>query len=104
MVIWSEKMYIGDAIRKKSARVQKKLEGGKFVPDVFLITAPTNEANLFDILPTRELLFPYHKKRDILVYGIAKSKDEAVELVTEMLEDMYRDTGGLCSKEYFAKS
>ncbi len=101
MVIWSEKLYIGEQAKKKEKKIKKKIENGKLVTDVFLITKPSNESNLFDILPTVELLFPYYKKRELLVYGLAKGKDEAKELLLMMLEDIYQETGGLYCKEYF---
>ncbi len=104
MLLWSEKLYIGKQLSHKNEKIRKKLSDGGFVPDVFLITEPSNDENLFDIFSSKELLFPYHKRRDIVVYGLAKTKEEAMVLVTDMIEEMYRDTGKICSKEYFAKS
>ena len=101
MIVWSEKLYIGEQAEKNCKKVQKKLESGKLVPGFFLITRPSNEGNLFDILPATELLFPYYKRQELLVYGLAKGKAEAEELVLSMLEDVYRKTDGLCCKEYF---
>ena len=101
MIVWSEKLYIGGQAEKNYRKVQKKLEKGKLVTGFFLITKPSNESNLFDILPTTELLFPYYKRQELQVYGLAKGKDEAKELVVSMLEDVYRETNGLCCKEYF---
>ncbi len=101
MIVWAEKLYIGRQAEKNCARVQKKLEQYKLLPGYFLITRPSNESNLLDILPTTELVFPYYRRQELLVYGLAKSKAEAEELVVSMLEDIYRETGGLCCKEYF---
>jgi len=101
MIVWSEKIYIGKQAEKNCKKVQKKLEAGKLVTDYFLITRPSNEKNLFDILSSKELLFPYYKRQELLVYGLAKGKEEAEALVVSMLEDVYRDTDGLCCKEYF---
>ena len=101
MVIWSEKLYIGEQAEKNVKKIKNKIEQGKLVIDVFLITKPSNENNLFDILPTAELKFPYYKKRELLVYGLAKGKEEAEELLLKMLEDIYQATGGFYCKEYF---
>ena len=101
MIVWSEKLYIGGQAEKHYKTVRKKLDGGKIIPGFFLIAEPSNKSNLFDILPSEELLFPYHKRREILVYGLAKGKEEAEELVVSMLEDVYRETDGLKCKEYF---
>lgn len=103
MIIWSEKLYIGKKMARGYKWARWKLSHGRPVRNVFLITEPTNADNLFDVLPSKELLFPYHKRREIRVYGIAKNHGEAMEMVTRMVEDMYRDTGELCSKEYFVK-
>lgn len=101
MIVWSEKLYIGEQAEKKERKIRQKLEKGKLVTGFFLITRPSNESNLFDILPTTELMFPYHKQREILVYGLAKGKEEAEQMVLTMLEDVYRETDGLRCKEYF---
>ena len=101
MIVWSEKLYIGSQAEKNLKKVKKKLQNGKAVLGFFLITRPSNSSNLFDILPTAELLFPYYKKQELLVYGLAKGREEAEELVVSMLEDVYRETDGLCCKEYF---
>lgn len=101
MIIWSQKLYIGQQAGKKVKKVQKKLENGKPVLGYFIISRPSNDKNLFDILPTKELLFPYYKRQNLLVYGLAKGKGEAEELVLSMLEDVYRETDGLCCEEYF---
>ena len=101
MIVWSEKLYIGEQAQKQQKKVQKKLKTGKLVTGYFLITRPSNEWNLFDILPTTELIFPYYKRQTLVVYGLAKGKDEAKNLVVSMLEDVYRKTEGLSCKEYF---
>ena len=101
MIVWSEKLYIGEQAEKKERKIRKKLEKGKLVTGFFLITRPSNESNLFDILPTTELMFPYYKQREIFVYGLAKGKEEAEQMVLTMLEDVYRETDGLRCKEYF---
>lgn len=101
MIVWSEKLYIGEQAEKSYKKVQKKLENGKMVPDFFLITRPSNENNLFDILPAAELMFPYYKRQKLFVYGLAQGRAEAEELVVSILEDVYRETDGLCCKEYF---
>ena len=103
MLLWSERLYISEPLLKKSEKIKKKLSQGRRVHDIFLITGPTNGENLFEVIESKELCFPYHKRREIPVYGLAKGKEDALELVRTIIEDMYRETGGLCSKEYFAK-
>ena len=56
---------------------------------------------MFDILPAKELLFPYYKRREVFVYGLAKGRTEAEELLIVILEDVCRTKGGLLCKEFF---
>ena len=101
MIVWSEKLYTGSQAEKNLKRVQKKIQDGKTVVGYFLITKPSNSSNLLDILPTAELVFPFYKRQELLVYGLAKGREEAETLVLSILEDVYRKTDGLCCKEYF---
>lgn len=101
MIVWSEKLYIGEQAEKNFRKVRKKLESGRLLSEFFLITEPSNQSNLLDILPASELLFPYNKRRRLLVYGIARGRAETEGLVLSMLEDVYQKTGGVCCKEYF---
>ena len=101
VIVWSEKLYIGSQAEKHMKKVQKKLKNDKVVVGFFLITRPSNSSNLFDILPTAELLFPYYKHQELLVYGLAKGKEEAENLVVSIVEDVYREMNGLYCKEYF---
>lgn len=101
MITWSSCLTIGDGVGKKRERIKRRLEQGKLVNGIFLITEPSNKENLFDILDTKWLLLPYYKKRNLFVYGLARGKDEAAELVVRMLEEVYRETGEFKVREYF---
>ena len=101
MIVWAEKLYIGKQAEKSRKKLQKKLEDGTPVPDVFLITRPSNASNLFDILPATQLIFPYSARTELFVCGLACGKNEAEALLLSILEDVCRETGGLCCKEYF---
>ena len=101
MIVWSDKLYIGEQAERNVKKLQKKLEHYKPVKDLFLITKPSNEKNLFDILPAKELFFPYYKKQKLVVYGLAKGRGEAEQLLITILEDVYQKMDGLYCKEYF---
>lgn len=103
MLKWSHQLHIGEGVPKRKRRMKRRLEQGKLVLGVYLITEPSNQENLFDILDAKELLFPYNKRRTIVVYGLAKGKGEAEQMVTEMIEEVYRETGTLNVREYFLR-
>lgn len=103
MVTWSSCLYIGEGIGKRKNRIKRRIQQGKPAPGIFLITEPSNQENLFDILDAMGMLFPYYRRHSLTVYGLAKGKEEATELVVQMLEEVYRETGEFKVREYFLK-
>lgn len=77
------------------------MEKGKVLLSVYCIALATNENNLLDIYSTNDLLFPYYKRREITVVGLASSKESAVELVVTIINDVYHQTGKLDVRTFF---
>lgn len=103
MVTWSSCLYIGEGIGKQKKRIKRRIQQGKPTPGIFLVAEPSNQENLFDILDTAGFLFPYCHRRSLTIYGLAKGRAEAEELVTRMLEEVYRETGEFKVREYFLR-
>jgi hypothetical protein len=78
----------------------------RFSLDTYLITLPSNDENLLDVFQANILLQPYYKKadRDIFVVGIANGKDEAYEVVRDIIDDVYSHTGAFDIKKYLGIS
>lgn len=79
----------------------KAIENRQLTFEVYCITFASNPNNLFDIINANELLFPYYAQKEIYVLGLAASKEKATLLVKDMLEEVYRESGGFCVREYF---
>ena len=79
MLKWHKNYYIGPGI-KNISRIRRRLEHGKPVPGIYLIT-------LADMCPE--------------IVGIAKGKEDAMDLVTEMIQTIFSETGGFEIKEYW---
>ena len=67
------------------------------------ITAPLYEAGIMEIYDYNELLQPFYRKqkRVISILGISKTRDEAKELVADILEDTFSQQGNADIKTYF---
>lgn len=106
MITWVDRLYLGEGFEKKRKleRTKRRLNRSRFVLSAFVITAPSNRDNLFDILDTKELLFPFLRRRNLTVYGMAKSREEAIQLLVRMVEDIYRETGALKVEEFFGQT
>ncbi len=101
MIRWADKLYLGDSIKGRKAKVMKAIEAGKLAFSVYCITYAVNPENLLDIINANELSFSYYQKQEMHIVGLAGSKSEALELVRNMIEEMYRETEGFLVREYF---
>ncbi len=100
MLEWSENLYVGPAVGKGLRKMQGKLNRGRIVPGIYLVAAPSNPRNLLEILPSAMLCQKLFYRRRLEVYGIARGKEEALELVRQMVQETYRETGGFQIKQY----
>lgn len=96
-------LYLGESVRKKKGKIIKKLNAGKFQPDIHIITLPEGEKNQLEIYAYTQLLQPYFPKRDFFVVGIGKGFEEALELVEEITKEVYNETTGADIRTYILK-
>lgn len=101
MIIWAENIYISDNLKGKQKKTMARINTGKATVNVFCIAFSTNNENLFDIYDANELLFPYYKKRHIVILGLTRGKEDAILIVKEMIDEIYRETGGFKVRDYF---
>lgn len=93
MVVWKEALYVAGISEKRQKRIMKAIGKKRPVKDVYLVTAPSNEANCLEYVKANQLLQPYYRSREVEVYGLAGSEGAAQELAAAMLCDTYMATG-----------
>lgn len=96
-MIWYEKLYIGESISKKRAklrRIKKKVNRNAFLWNIFLIVLCRYGSSLLEIIPARELCQKNYPKQDLYIVGIAKGYQEALETAAKIVTDVYKKTGG----------
>ena len=99
MLKWLKKYYIGEGI-KGPVRLQSKINAGKFTPGIYLITLSDNPHNILEIISSTVLLQRKVYDECPLVIGMAKGKSGAVDLAREILEHVYKKTGGFDVKKF----
>lgn len=101
---WYRPLILGENAGKQKLRTLKKVKNKKYQKDTYFITLPSNASNLLDIISVNQLLWPYYRNRkvraQIYVIGIAKGKDEAMEVVRTIIDETYRQTGGFDIAKY----
>lgn len=93
---------MGEGARKAKYKVLGHVVKKKFSFDTYLITLPSNNSNILDIYSANVLLQPHFKKKCIQIYvvGIAKGRDEAYGLVRDIVDEVYKNTGGFNISRY----
>ncbi|MBQ3600452.1 MAG: hypothetical protein II992_04515 [Lachnospiraceae bacterium] len=94
MIIWYKHLYYEGQSGQKVEEWKRQIENQKLMFPIYCITLPTNPKNLLDIIPVNELLFPYYKRKNITVVGLAGTKMAAMQLVARIVDEVYKKTGG----------
>ncbi len=97
---WIKEPYLGPKIIPKSKEVIRNLRRKKICAGIYVITTAANESNLLDIYESSQLLQPALRKQRITVVGVAQGKEEALELVTKIIDTVYKATGNFDVKKY----
>lgn len=99
MVKWLKNYYVGEGV-KEPGKVRRKIRAGKFVPGIYLLTLSNNPANLCEIIPAAMLMQKSYAGICPPIFGMAKGKNEAMEMVSDILGEIYRETGSFQVTDY----
>lgn len=101
---WYQNLYIGELAASQIEEIQRKAKLKQWMFGTYYITLSNHPQALFDIFHNGMLsqkLFLQQQCMDIV--GVAKGKTEALEIVQEIVWDIYRQTGGFDVQAYFKK-
>lgn len=101
MVSWTTRLYVGNKMKKKKDKVISSINNCEVTFGIYCIAFASHQDNLFDIIDANELLFPFYKKSEVQIVGLARGREEAVDLVQKMLMEVYHKTGNFDVRAYF---
>lgn len=94
-------LYLGESMKdKKVDKIKKKLETKPLFSGVFVITLSRNSSDQLEIYDGKLLCQSYYKKNPPYVIGIAGNRDEAIELVEQIVTECVALRGDCRLKEY----
>lgn len=98
-----KKIYMSPSLAKKRRKIMWRLRTGRPQPAIYIIAIASNN-DLFEIYHSGLLKQKYYRKKENAPYiiGIAEGYYGAVDLVTDMLQDVFSATGGYDVKTFFA--
>ena len=99
--IWYDNLYCGEKAAKGKLRLIHRLQKGKAEPNVYILTLPENrEQNILDIYSAITFKQNHFDKKVKYVVGIAKGRDEALDVVTRLVDDMYKSGNNFNIRDY----
>lgn len=102
-MIWYKEFYAGESIGTKKEKVKWKILHNAGQLDIYVIALSSNPHNLLDIISSIELMQKAYPRQDLMVVGIDKGYDNAVDLASRIIMDVFQKTGNLNVREYFLK-
>ena len=101
---WYPNLYVGKKAEKKKEYLIRKLETGKTPANTYLLTLPLGEKNQLEIIPAWNLKF-WHNKRPVpMIIGLGCGRAEMLELLQQITEEVFRQTGGADLRGYFERT
>lgn len=96
---WHNKLYVGEAVKKQKSKIIFQLEHRKLTFGIYLICLADNGKDLFDIYPSFMIFNNDVYNKEFV--GIAFSKEEAFDLIKEIIDDVYAETNSFDVRSYF---
>lgn len=95
-------LYVSESLEKKKRKVLRKIKKHQFVPDVYLITLAENKEDELEFYSS--LLWKQYAKRNIPIFlvGLAKGYEEALDLITQITQEVHRETGEVEIRKYIS--
>ncbi len=99
MLRWQEGYRVGENVRKPE-KIKRRLDAGKYVHGIYLLTLSENPANIMDVIPADMLIQKSFCRICPPIIGMAGDKEEALEMVKNLVDEVYRATGAFRITEY----
>lgn len=102
-MLWNNRLYVGEKAEPHKKTIVKKIKNNKVQLGIYVLALPVNNENVMDIYPAQVLMQKHFRKSNQLIVGIAKGRDEALELMMQMITDSINETGSYRVKDLVEK-
>lgn len=95
--------YVQGFKERKKEKILKKIIHKRKADNVYVITLPLITDGIMDIYEYKHLFNKFYKRAsdEIYILGIAKSKNDANEVVRDIVQDMYDSDAGFDVRKFF---
>lgn len=103
MAVWYNNLFMGANAAPLYEKIYRSIEDEKYLPGVYLITIAAGEKDQLDSYDSIQLMMPALRRRLQPIIGVALGKEEAMSLLQNIAQEVYKETGGLHMRAYFEK-
>lgn len=93
-ISWYDHLYVGDKAKKKRYQIIQAIRNSRLISGAYVITPSLSGNNVLDIYPAMELSAPWYRNEEFFIIGIAADYWEALEVTRQIIDELYRNTGG----------
>lgn len=90
---WYNHLYVGEKAARRRFSIIQGIREHKLQPEVYVITLPKTGNHILDIYPSAMLFLPPFQNEEFTIIGIAVTYWEALLVVRDIVDDLYRETG-----------
>ena len=94
------RLYWGENLEKKKEKIIRRLNQGKLQRDIYVLVLPKCGTNQLEIYNAALFLQPDFPNDDFFIVGIVRGYESALELVEEIVSEVYEKTGGADIRTY----
>lgn len=100
-VIFSSSLELGDGMKaKKLDKLKKKIEEKPLFAREYLVYLSENKTGELEIMKANQLVFSYYDSHPISVVGLFKEYDQAIDWITQITTECFKERGDCKLKEY----
>lgn len=93
--------YVSEALRPMQKKIFKRIEAGKSIPSLYLITLPVWKSAMLEIYSYSELRGDFHDSTDMTIVAIAANEEDAIVILQRLVDEMAKADMLDRAKEYF---
>ena len=97
---WIEDPFVGNSAAENYFKTKSKIDRRKPHKMVYLLVLNKNSKSLLDIIPSHFLIQNSYPTSNLLAVGMAGSKPEAIEMISQILAMTYSERGDYNISQY----
>ncbi len=92
-MVWYDSMFLGTGCQSKFKMLKRRISHRAMHPPVYLITLPTGDHRVLEIIPSSQLLQKNYPTDDLRIIGMTYTRGEALGFVEKIISESFRKRG-----------